>query len=198
MIITDLLDEYFPNPKPFLDFKDPFQLLIATLLSSNTTDKQANRAAKRLFAKGEISSLSPAEIEEAIRPAGLHHKKAKNILEISRIISQKYKGKVPSNLKKLEKLPGVGHKTASVVMLFGFNKPAFPVDTHIKRLAKRWGLSQKNDPEEDLKRLFPKKDWGKIHLQMIYFGKKFCKARGHTNCPICSLLVHRKESLDFS
>ena len=101
------------------------------------------------------------------------------------IVLKKYRGKVPKSQKKLEMLPQVGHKTASVVMVFAFKKPGFPIDTHIKRLAKRWGLSSKKDPEKDLKKLFPKKEWGKIHLQMIHFAKKFCKAKDHKNCPIC-------------
>jgi endonuclease-3 len=194
-LIQQILDELFPNPEIPLAHEDPYTLLIAVLLSAQCTDARVNLVTSILFAKAatpkEMVTLSIAEIAAIIRPCGLSNTKAKAIWNLSKILLEKYRGKVPCSFSALESLPGVGHKTASVVMVHAFHKPAFPVDTHIHRLAKRWGLSSgKNvvQTEKDLKALFPKKSWNKLHLQIIYFARKYCKARGHKkeSCPICS------------
>jgi len=192
--IQEILDKLFPNPSIPLKHKDPYTLLIAVLLSAQCTDVRVNQVSPELFAKAstpkEMIHLTIAEITQIIRPCGLGNTKAKAIWNLSKILLEKHKGKVPSSFASLEKLPGVGHKTASVVMSQAFHKPAFPVDTHIHRCAKRWGLSLgKNveQTEKDLKSLFPKKSWNKIHLQIIYYARKHCPARGHDlkKCPIC-------------
>jgi len=199
--IAKILDQYFPNPKIPLKHKDPYTLLIAVLLSAQCTDQRVNETTPQLFAKAstpeEMVQLTIDEIKELIRPCGLYNAKAKAIWQLSLQILEKHKGKVPAMMQELEKLPGVGHKTASVVMVQAFDKPAFPVDTHIFRLAKRWSLSNGKNVEEverDLKRLFPKKSWKKLHLQMIYFARKYCPARGHKSlqCPICSIILAPK------
>lgn len=195
--IADTLEKLFPNPSIPLSHSDSYTLLIAVLLSAQSTDARVNLITPILFAKAstpeEMVKLSPEEIEKIIRPCGLGKTKAKAIWNLSKMIIEKYDGKVPSKLEELEKLPGVGHKTASVVSIQAFNIPAFPVDTHIHRCAKRWGLSRgKNvvQTENDLKRLFPKETWIKLHLQIIYFARLFCPARGHSasECPICSII----------
>ena len=193
--IQKTLDELFPNPQIPLSHKDPYTLLIAVLLSAQSTDARVNQVTPHLFAKAstpqDMIKLSIDEIATIIRSCGLSNTKAKAIWNLSKILLEKYRGKVPASFSALESLPGVGHKTASVVIIQAFHKPAFPVDTHIHRLAKRWGLSSgKNvkQTEKDLKGLFPKKTWSKLHLQIIYFARKFCKALGHRKdaCPICS------------
>lgn len=193
--IQEILNEYFPNPEIPLNFLNVYTFLIAVLLSAQCTDERVNKTTRELFEKAsspeEMVLLSVEEIQAIIKPCGLSNSKAKNIKRLSELLIEKHKGEVPKSFEELEALPGVGHKTASVIMTQAFNKPAFPVDTHIHRLAKRWGLSNgKNveQTEKDLKKYFPKKDWNKLHLQIIYFGRKFCPARGHKleHCPICS------------
>lgn len=196
--IQKILNELFPNPSIPLEHKDPYTLLIAVLLSAQCTDARVNTVTPLLFRKADtpqkMVQLTPEEIEEIIRPCGLAPTKSKNIWKLSHLLIKKHHGKVPRTLKSLEALPGVGHKTASVVMIQAFGKSAFPVDTHIHRLAKRWGLSSGASVEQteaDLKKLFPKKSWSKLHLQMIYFARKYCPARGHhiADCPICSQIT---------
>lgn len=194
-LIVKILDELFPNPAIPLTHNSNYTLLIAVLLSAQCTDDRVNQVTPKLFEKGQtpkdICKFSLHEIEEIIKSCGLYKAKAKAILNLSKILVEKYKGKVPKTFKELEELPGVGHKTASVIMAQCFNVPSFPVDTHIHRLAKRWGLSNgKNvlQTEKDLKKTFPKSLWNKLHLQFIYYGRAYCKARGHEilKCPICS------------
>ena len=189
------LDEIYPETPVPLNHKNKFELLIAVLLSAQCTDERVNQVTPRLFLLAdnplEMSKLETEKIYEIIRPCGLAPQKSSNISKLSLIISKKHKGLVPSNFEDLEQLPGVGHKTASVVMSQGFGYPAFPVDTHIHRLAQRWGLtSGKNvmQTEKDLKRLFPKKYWNKLHLQIIYYGREYCKARDcyGLTCKICT------------
>ncbi|MEI6242243.1 MAG: endonuclease III [Chlamydiota bacterium] len=193
-LIQKLLDLYFPNPKIPLVFTDPYTLLIATVLSSQTTDQMVNKVTPVLFAKAqtpqELLLLTPEEVQNIITPCGLSKQKTRHLFLLSKILKEKYRGKVPRTFASLEALPGVGHKTASVVLAFAFQKDTFPVDRHIHRLAKRWDLSSgKNvcQTEKDLKRFFLKKEWNKIHLQMILFGRKYCQAKRHspTKCPIC-------------
>lgn len=192
-MIADILNHYFPDPKPPLEHSDPYTLLIAVLLSARCTDAMVNRVTPKLFKKARtpqaMIQLTVEEIRSIIKPCGLSPTKAKNIWKLSEILIKKYKGQVPKSFKSLESLPGVGHKTASVVMAQAFHVPAFPIDTHIFRCAHRWGLSKGKTVEkveEDLKRYFPKKDWIKVHLQIIYFARKFCPARGkHVECPVC-------------
>jgi endonuclease-3 len=198
--IQATLNALFPHPAIPLKHKDAYTLLIAVLLSAQCTDQRVNSITPLLFAKAQtpeqMTTLSVEEILEIIRPCGLGPTKAKAIWKLSDVILKKHKGKVPASFVQLEKLPGVGHKTASVVMSQAFHKPAFPVDTHIHRCAKRWGLSigaSIERTERELKLLFPKKTWNKIHLQMIYFARKYCPARGHRpeECPICKGLLPR-------
>ena len=195
--IASILDSLFPDPAIPLFHKDPYTLLIAVLLSAQCTDKRVNNIAPMLFTLADtprkMSQLTSEEIEEIIRPCGLANVKSRAIWKLSCDLLEHHNGDVPNTLKELEKLPGVGHKTASVVMIQAFDLPAFPVDTHIHRCAKRWGLSSGKSvkkTEEDLKKLFSKKSWQKLHLQMISFARAFCPARGHDaqKCPICSLL----------
>jgi len=196
--IQKILDELYPEPPIPLHHSDPYTLLIAVLLSAQCTDKRVNQITPKLFSRAknpqEMVKLSVDEIEEIIRPCGLGPSKAKAIRGLSEILLQKYAGEVPNSFESLEELPGVGHKTASVVMSQAFKKPAFPVDTHILRCANRWGLSKGKTPkqvESDLKELFPKKAWNRLHLQIIYFAREHCPARGHhpEQCLICSLLT---------
>lgn len=193
--ILQILDSYYPEPPIPLHHKDAYTLLIAVLLSAQCTDERVNKITPLLFSVADnptdMVKLSVEEIREIIRPCGLSPMKSKGIYGLSRQILELHDGKVPDNFKDLEAMPGVGHKTASVVMAQAFNVPAFPVDTHIHRLAYRWGLSNGKNvetTEKDLKRLTDKSVWNKLHLQMIYFGREFCPARGHQpeNCPICS------------
>jgi endonuclease-3 len=193
--IQDTLDRLFPETPIPLAHRDPFTLLIAVLLSAQTTDAMVNRVTPALFARAntphKMAELSVEEIREIIKPCGLSPRKAQAIHDLSRILINKHKGVVPDNFEDLEALPGVGHKTASVVMAQAFGVPAFPVDTHIHRLAQRWGFSSGKSvvqTEQDLKRIFPRESWNKLHLQIIYFGRKYCPARNHeiAVCPICS------------
>ncbi len=193
-LITQVLNELFPHPKIPLVHHDPYTLLIAVLLSAQCTDARVNQVTPHLFALADtpekMAQLSALEIETIIKPCGLAARKSKAIRELSRILVQEHKGKVPNTFAALEKLPGVGHKTASVVMAQSFQKAAIAVDTHIHRCAHRWGLSSGKtveQTEKDLKRLFPKKNWIKLHLQIIYFARAYCPARGHKKelCPIC-------------
>jgi endonuclease-3 len=195
--ILKKLNEFFPSPKMPLNYKNSYTLLIAVLLSAQTTDKTVNKVTPILFDKAsspkEMLNFSFEEIKTMINPCGLNNTKAKAILGLSKILLEKYDSQIPQTFEELESLPGVGHKTASVVMTTAFNKNAFPVDTHIMRCSKRWGLSKGTTPkkvETDLKKIFPKKLWGAIHLQIIYFARKFCPAKAHDikKCPICSLL----------
>ncbi len=194
-LVQEILDKHFPDPPIPLEHKDNYTLLIAVLLSAQCTDARVNLTTPALFKKAstpkQMIKLSIEEIEDIIRPCGLAPAKSKAIWNLSRQLIDKHGGKVPGNFEDLEALPGVGHKTASVVMAQGFGKPAFPVDTHIHRCAKRWTLSSgKNvvQTEKDLKKLFPEDSWIKLHLQIIYFARKFCPAKAHDkkNCPICS------------
>lgn len=193
--IQKILDELYPDVPLPLRHVDPYTLLVAVVLSAQCTDVRVNKVTPVLFARAstpaEMVILTPAEIETIIRSCGLAPSKSKNIWSLSRILLDEHNGKVPANFEALEALPGVGHKTASVVMVQAFGVPAFPVDTHIHRLAARWGLSSgKNvvQTERDLKRLFPKESWLRLHLQIIYFGREKCPARGHdrAECAICS------------
>ncbi len=193
--IRRILTKLFPNPSIPLHHSDAYTLLIAVLLSAQCTDVRVNKITPILFGKAkspdEMIKLTIAEIEEIIRPCGLATRKAKAIWELSKILLEKHHGKVPHSFAHLESLPGVGHKTASVLMAQAFGVPSFPVDTHIHRCAKRWGLSSgKNveQTEKDLKRLFSKRYWNKLHLQIIYFARTYCPARNHIQetCPICS------------
>ena len=193
--IINILQREFPNPPVPLGHKDNYTLLIAVLLSAQCTDERVNKITPLLFSKADnpkdMLRLNVEEIREIIKPCGLSPRKSKAIYELSQILINKHGGKVPASFEELEALPGVGHKTASVVMAQAFNVPAFPVDTHIHRLMYRWGLSNgKNveQTEKDAKRLFPKEVWNDLHLQIIFFGRKYCPARGHKveECPICS------------
>ena len=198
-IVTILEDLYPETPIP-LDHTDPFTLLIAVLLSAQTTDKKVNEVTPALFGMADnphdMAEKSVAEILQHIKPLGLAPQKAKNIHRLSQLLVQN-NGQVPESFEALEALPGVGHKTASVVMAQAFGEPAFPVDTHIHRLAARWGLSDGSNvkrTEEDLKRIFPKSLWNKLHLQIIFFGREYCPARFHDleTCPICSFAATKK------
>ncbi len=199
--ILRILYRYYPNPEVPLKHKDAYTLLISVLLSAQCTDERVNKTTPHLFKQADnpydMMKLSVEEIKEIIRPCGLSPMKSKGIAGLSKILVEKYNGEVPDTFEALEALPAVGHKTASVVMTQWFGKSAFPVDTHIHRLAHRWGLSNgKNvvQTEKDLKRLIPEKKWNSVHLQMIYFGREYCPARGHnwSQCPICSKHMPKK------
>ena len=193
--ILEVLEELHPDPPIPLVHKDPFTLLVAVLLSAQTTDARVNLVTPALFARADtpqkMAGLSVAEIHELIRTCGLAPAKAKNLHALSRILVEKHGGAVPRSFEELEALPGVGHKTASVVMAQAFGIPAFPVDTHIHRLAARWGLSDGSSVEQterDLKALVPRERWIRVHLQIILFGRQHCPALRHdlAGCPICS------------
>lgn len=194
--ILEILSALYPEPPIPLKHRDSYTLLIAVLLSAQCTDARVNLITPKLFALAntpeEMVKLSVKEIEEVIRPCGLAPRKSKAIWELSQILLDKHAGKVPATFEELEALPGVGHKTASVVMSQAFGQPAFPVDTHIHRCAKRWGLSQGKNVEQterDLKEIFPRKSWNRLHLQIIYFAREYCQALRHDQniCPICSI-----------
>lgn len=196
--ILKILEKFYPNPPIPLDHKDAYTLLISVLLSAQCTDVRVNKTTPALFKLADnpfdMLKLSVEEIREIIKPCGLSPMKSKGISGLSKILVEKYNGKVPDTFEALEELPAVGHKTASVVMTQWFGKPAFPVDTHIHRLAYRWGLSNgKNveQTEKDLKELIPEKKWNKAHLQIIYFGREYCPAKSHQwkTCPICSKYI---------
>ena len=189
------LEEYFPEVPIPLDHRDSFTLLVAVLLSAQTTDKKVNEVTPALFERaGNPQAMAQMEVEEIrklIAAIGLAPTKAKNLKRLSEMLLELHDGQVPESFEALEALPGVGHKTASVVMSQAFGHPAFPVDTHIHRLAWRWGLSNGRNvaqTEKDLKRLFPKESWNRLHLQIIFFGRQYCPARGHhpEDCPICN------------
>ena len=195
--ISDTLDALFPDPPIPLDYTSPFTLLVAVVLSAQCTDIRVNQVTKVLFKAADtpekMVKIGVERIAEIIKPCGFFNTKSKNIYNLSKTLVEKYDGEVPRTFEELEALPGVGHKTASVMMIHAFKVPAFPVDTHIHRLAKRWGLSDGSSVEQteaDLKKIFPKEEWEKRHLQIIYFGRTYCKAMGHKpeNCPICSKL----------
>jgi endonuclease-3 len=191
------LAELYPHPAIPLRHRDPFTLLVAVILSAQCTDARVNQVTPRLFALADTSAkmaaLSVAQIDAIVRPCGLSPMKAKNIREMSRLLLERHGGQVPRTFAELEALPGVGHKTASVLMVQAFNHPAFPVDTHIHRLALRWKLSRGPSVvqvERDLKKLFPPESWHDLHLRIIYYGREHCTARGcdgHT-CEICRKL----------
>ena len=191
--IASKLEELYPNPEIPLDHENNFTFLIAVMLSAQSTDKKVNEITPKLFSKAntpeKMDRLEINEIRDYIREIGLAPTKAKNIKKTSRMLIEKHHGKVPKTFEELEELPGVGHKTASVIMSQAFRQPAFPVDTHIHRLAFRWKLSKgKNvqSTEKDLKRKFNKRLWNKLHLQMIFYGREFCQARKKKcNCEIC-------------
>ena len=188
------LDELYPNPPIPLNSKNHFQLLVAVLLSAQCTDERVNKVTPELFKLAgdpfKMQNVPVEEIYSIIRPCGLAPKKSKAISELSAILVEKYNGEIPKEIDLLEELPGVGHKTASVLLSQGFGIPAFPVDTHIHRLAQRWGLTCGKSvvkTEEDLKKIFPRDAWNKLHLQIIFYGREFCTARGckGTTCEIC-------------
>lgn len=192
--IARQLDELYPEPAVPLDHSDPYTLLVAVLLSAQCTDVRVNQTTPALFARArtpaQMLKLSKDEIRAIIKPCGLSPQKASAIWELSRLLLERHKGEVPRSFEELEALPGVGHKTAGVVMSHAFGAPAFPVDTHIHRLAERWGLSDGSSverTERDLKALFPPESWERLHLQIIYFGREHCPALRHdlTKCPIC-------------
>jgi len=193
--IAEILEFHYPEVPIPLEHKDPYTLLIAVLLSAQSTDKSVNKVTPLLFEKADtpekMVKLDPEEIKAIIKPVGLSPRKSKAIHELSGILIKSYDSKVPADMEALESLPGVGHKTASVVISQAFGEPAFPVDTHTHRLAYRWKLSTGKNvvkTEEDLKKLYPSEMWNKLHLQIIYFGREYCPARGHdpAECPICS------------
>ena len=203
--IAQRLDALYPNPPIPLHHRDPYTLLIAVLLSAQCTDERVNQVTPALFALADTPAAMATKSEEAIRaiirPCGLSPQKARAIRTLSQILVDDYDSEVPADMAALETLPGVGHKTASVVMSQAFGEPAFPVDTHIHRLAQRWGLtSGKNvtQTERDLKRLFPRDSWNRLHLQIIYYGREHCSARGcdGTVCEICrTCYPNRKKPL---
>ena len=194
--IASKLEELYPNPEIPLDHENNFTFLIAVMLSAQSTDKKVNEITPKLFSKAntpeKMDRLEINEIRDYIREIGLAPTKAKNIKKTSQLLIEKHHGKVPKTFEELEELPGVGHKTASVIMSQAFGQPAFPVDTHIHRLAYRWKLSNgKNvqSTERDLKRKFDQRLWNKLHLQMIFYGREFCQARKKKcNCEICETI----------
>ena len=193
-IVKKLLDKKYPQTPIPLDHKDNFSLLVAVLLSAQCTDERVNQITPKLFAKASnpksMSKLTQNQIYQIIKPCGLGPQKSKAIKNLSSILVNKFDSKVPNNFNDLESLPGVGHKTASVVMSQGFGIPAFAVDTHIHRLAQRWGLTNGKNvkrTEEDLKKIFPESSWNKLHLQIIFWGREYCQAREcyGVECEIC-------------
>ena len=194
-IIIKTLNKIYPSTPIPLKHKNTFTLLVSVMLSAQTTDINVNNVTKKIYPKyykpHHFVKLGSSRIEKLIKKIGIFRIKAKSIYNLSKLLIKNYKGKVPKTFEELEKLPGVGHKTASVVMSQGYGFPAFPIDTHIHRLAQRWGLTNgKNviQTEKDLKRLFPKRNWNKLHLQIIYYGREFCKARDcyGISCKICT------------
>ena len=200
-VVLERLNHRYPETPIPLDHSDPYTLLIAVLLSAQCTDKKVNEVTPALFAAGPtpkaMASLDESEIWSLIRQLGLAKTKAKHVRRLSELLLSKHDGAVPDSFQALEALPGVGHKTASVVMSQAFGVPAFPVDTHIHRLAQRWGFSNGLSvaaTERDLKRLFPKEHWNRLHLQIIFYGREFCSARGcdGTVCPLCRELFPKR------
>jgi endonuclease-3 len=205
--IGEILDELYPEPPIPLDHVDAFTLLVSVMLSAQTTDKKVNEVTPSLFAVApnakKMAALPVSRILSNIRTVGLAPTKAKNLKRMAELLLEKHGGEVPDDIDALEALPGVGHKTASVVMCQAFGKPAFPVDTHIHRLAARWGLSNGKNvskTEADLKRVFPEDTWIRRHLQIIYFGREYCPARGHdlTHCRICGWAATKKRIAEES
>ncbi|UCH28629.1 MAG: endonuclease III [Myxococcales bacterium] len=205
--IGEILDELYPEPPIPLDHVDPFTLLVSVMLSAQTTDKKVNEVTPALFADASdpksMAALPVEKILGHIRTVGLAPTKARNLKKMAQQLLDDHGGEVPADIDLLEGLPGVGHKTASVVMCQAFGKPAFPVDTHIHRLAARWGLSDGNNvtrTEADLKKVFPEDTWIRRHLQIIYFGREHCPARGHDlrQCPICSWAASKKRIAEES
>ena len=199
--ILEMLDERYPETPIPLDHEDPFTLLVAVALSAQTTDERVNQVTPGLFAKARtpaaMAGLAVEEILAEIRSCGLAPGKARNLKALAEQLVRDHEGRVPADMQALEALPGVGHKTASVVLAQAFGVPAFPVDTHIHRLAARWGLSDGTSVEKterDLKAIFPREAWTRLHLAMIYFGREVCPARGHdlARCPICSWAATKK------
>ena len=198
--VMDKLENLYPEVPIPLDHSDPYTLLVAVLLSAQCTDVRVNKVTPHLWELADnpvdMAQQNVDDIRAIIRPCGLSPRKSRAIHELSHILLDKHEGKVPQSFADLEALPGVGHKTASVVMSQAFGVPAFPVDTHIHRLAHRWTLSTGKNvekTEKDLKRLFPEEKWNRLHLQIIFFGREYCPARGHQpeNCPICSKIGRR-------
>jgi len=201
-IILKTLNKIYPTIKVPLKSRNVYTLLISVLLSAQCTDVNVNKVTKDIYSKyhkpQHFVKLGRKKIERLIRKIGIFRIKAKSIYHLSKIIIEKHNGKVPKTFKELEELPGVGHKTASVVMSQGFGHPAFAIDTHIHRLAQRWGLTNGKgvyQTEEDLKRLFPRKNWNKLHLQIIYYGREYCKARDcyGLSCKICTTCYPRRK-----
>jgi endonuclease-3 len=205
--IGEILDRLYPEPPIPLDHRDPFTLLVSVMLSAQTTDKKVNQVTPALFAKApDAASMAAMPVDQIlalIRTVGLAPTKAKNLKEMARLLIEKHGGAVPDDIDALEALPGVGHKTASVVICQAFGRPAFPVDTHIHRLAARWGLSNGKNvarTEADLKKVFPEDTWNRRHLQIIYFGRERCPARGHDlgRCEICGWAATKKRIAEES
>ncbi len=199
--IRKILDEIYAETRVPLDHSDPFTLLVAVVLSAQCTDVKVNQVTPALFARAPtpeaMARLTPAQLEMTIQTLGLAPQKSKALVGLSKLLVERHAGRVPESFEELEALPGVGHKTASVVIAQAFGRPAFPVDTHIHRLAARWGLSNGKNVEQterNLKQLFPEESWNKLHLQIIYFGREFCPARGHdlSTCRVCSWAATRK------
>jgi endonuclease-3 len=205
--IGDILDTLYPEPPIPLDHQDPYTLLVSVMLSAQTTDKKVNEVTPALFAEASnpesMAALPVDRILSFIRTVGLAPTKAKNLKSMAELLIERHGGEVPDDIDALEALPGVGHKTASVVMCQAFDRPAFPVDTHIHRLAARWGLSDGKNvvkTEADLKKVFPVDTWIRRHLQIIYFGREHCPARGHdlSQCEICGWAATKKRIADES
>jgi len=197
------LEELYPETPIPLDHVDPYTLLVAVLLSAQCTDARVNTVTPALFERAsnphDMMRVPVAEVQAIVKPCGLAPKKAAAIVGLSKILVEQHGGEVPADLASLEMLPGVGHKTASVVMAQAFGEPAFPVDTHIHRLAQRWGLTNGRNvvqTEADLKKLFPSESWNKLHLQIIFYGREFCTARGcdGTVCPMCRTLFPKRRN----
>ena len=199
--IQSMLEELYPETPVPLDHDTPFQLLVAVLMSAQTTDLKVNQVTPELFKQGptpeKMAALEVSQIQSMIREVGLAPTKAKNIKRLSELLIERHQGNIPNTFEELEALPGVGHKTAGVVLAQAFGIPAFPIDTHIHRLAARWGLSSGRNvdqTEKDLKAIFPKDAWNNLHLQIIFFGREYCPARYHdlSKCPICSWAATKK------
>jgi len=199
--IQSMLEELYPETPVPLDHETPFQLLVAVLMSAQTTDLKVNQVTPELFRQGpnpeKMAALEVSQIQSMIREVGLAPTKAKNIKRLSELLLERHQGNIPNTFEELEALPGVGHKTAGVVLAQAFGIPAFPIDTHIHRLAARWGLSSGRNvdqTEKDLKAIFPKEAWNDLHLQIIFFGREYCPARYHdlSECPICSWAATKK------
>ena len=199
--IQSMLEELYPETPVPLDHDTPFQLLVAVLMSAQTTDLKVNQVTPELFKQGptpeKMAALDVSQIQSMIREVGLAPTKAKNIKRLSELLLERHQGNIPNTFEELEALPGVGHKTAGVVLAQAFGIPAFPIDTHIHRLAARWGLSNGRNvdqTEKDLKAIFPKEAWNDLHLQIIFFGREYCPARYHdlSECPICSWAATKK------